>query len=77
MSKPDTSSSARILQAGVESGDVPGVVAAAATADGAIFEGGYGKRDLNTGEAMDGRASMAVASRNSGIRNGRLRCGIS
>lgn len=62
MSKPDTSSSARILQAGVESGDVPGVVAAAATADGAIFEGGYGKRDLNTGEAMDADTVVWIAS---------------
>jgi methyl acetate hydrolase len=34
------------LKRAADSGDVPGVVAAAATADGVIFEGGFGKRSL-------------------------------
>ena len=37
---PDTDRIAAVLRHAAEAGDVPGVVAAAATADGPIFQGG-------------------------------------
>jgi methyl acetate hydrolase len=48
----NTSRIASVLKQAADSGDVPGVVAAAATRDGPIFEGGYGARALPSGEPM-------------------------
>lgn len=42
----------RILQKAVDSGDVPGVVAVVVDADGVVYEGGAGERQLGGGEAM-------------------------
>src|SRR4051812_13113074 len=50
------------LRNATESGDVPGVVVAAATADGVIFEDGYGKRSLDTGEPMTADTVVWIAS---------------
>ena len=58
----DTSRIADGLRQAAESGDVPGVAAAAATADGVIFEGGYGKRDLTTGVPMTADTVVWIAS---------------
>jgi methyl acetate hydrolase len=58
----DTSKIADGLRRAADSGDVPGVVAAAATADGVIFEGGYGKRSLATGEPMTADTVVWIAS---------------
>ena len=45
-----------------ESGDIPGVAAAAATTDGLIFEEGFGTRDLATGEPMTADTVVWIAS---------------
>src|SRR5260370_12372100 len=58
----ETSGMAEGLRQGADSGDVPGVVAAAATADGVIFEGGFGKRDLTTGAPMTADTVVWIAS---------------
>ena len=58
----DTSRIADGLRQAAESGDVPGVAAAAATADGVIFRGGYGKRDLTTGAPMTADTVVWIAS---------------
>ena len=41
-----------ILEAAVSRGDVPGVVAAATTAEGTVYEGGFGERAVGSGAAM-------------------------
>ena len=41
-----------ILEAAVSRGDVPGVVAAATTAAGTVYEGGFGERAVGSGTAM-------------------------
>ena len=41
-----------ILEAAVSRGDVPGVVAAATTAEGTVYEGGFGERAVGGGVAM-------------------------
>ena len=58
----DTSAIADGLRRAAESGDVPGVVAAAANADGVIFEGGFGTRNLATGEPMTADTVVWIAS---------------
>jgi methyl acetate hydrolase len=58
----DTKRIADGLRRAAESGDVPGVVAAAATIDGVIFEGGFGKRDLSTGVPMTADTVVWIAS---------------
>ena len=58
----DTSRITDGLRQAAESGEVPGVVAAAATADGVIFEGGFGKRDLTTGVPMTADTVVWIAS---------------
>jgi len=50
------------LRQAPESGDVPGVVAAAATADGVIFESAFGKRNLATGVPMTADTVVWIAS---------------
>jgi methyl acetate hydrolase len=58
----DTNRIAEGLRQAAESGDVPGVVAAAATADGVIFEGGFGKRSLAAGAPMTADTVVWIAS---------------
>jgi len=58
----DTNSIAAPLRRVAESGDVPGVVAAAATKDGVIFQDGFGSRDLATGAPMAADTVVWIAS---------------
>jgi methyl acetate hydrolase len=58
----DTSRIADGLKQAAESGDVPGVIAAAATADGVVFEAAFGKRNLATGVAMTADTVVWIAS---------------
>ena len=50
------------LRRAVEAGDLPGVAAAAATADGVIFEGGFGTRGLGSDAAMTADTVVWIAS---------------
>jgi len=47
-----TDSAARLLEAAVSRSDVPGVVAGATTAEGTVYEGGFGEREAGGGAAM-------------------------
>ena len=58
----DTNRIAAPLRRAAESGDVPGVVAAAANADGVIFEQAFGTRDLATGAPMTTDTVVWIAS---------------
>jgi methyl acetate hydrolase len=58
----DTSGIADPLRLAAQSGDVPGVAAAAATADGVIFEEAFGTRDLATGAPMTADTVVWIAS---------------
>ena len=58
----DTNSIATPLRRVAELGDVPGVAAAAATADGVIFEGAFGTRNLATGAPMTTDTVVWIAS---------------
>jgi CubicO group peptidase (beta-lactamase class C family) len=51
-----------LLRGAVEKGEVPGVVALATTADGTIYEGGFGERALGSGAAMTPDTVVWVAS---------------
>jgi methyl acetate hydrolase len=59
---PNTDAIAAVLQRAAEAGDVPGVVVAAATADGLIYQGGFGVRDLTTGASMTADTVVWIAS---------------
>jgi methyl acetate hydrolase len=52
----------RVLREAVERGDVPGVVAVAATRDGPIYEGAFGRRGLPDGAAMTADTVFWIAS---------------
>ncbi|HBK05364.1 MAG TPA: 1,4-butanediol diacrylate esterase [Acetobacteraceae bacterium] len=58
----DTQKIAAVLRRATESGDIPGVAATAANADGVIFEGGFGTRDLKTGAPMTADTVVWIAS---------------
>jgi methyl acetate hydrolase len=58
----DISKIAAPLRQAADAGDVPGVVAAAATADGVMFEAAFGTRDLATGEPMTTDTVVWIAS---------------
>jgi CubicO group peptidase (beta-lactamase class C family) len=51
-----------VLKAAIERGDVPGVVAAAATRDGRIYEGAFGRRALPDGAGMTADTVFWIAS---------------
>ena len=51
-----------VLSAGVNAGDVPGVVAAATTREGAIYQGAFGKTVLGSGTAMAPDTVFWIAS---------------
>jgi len=57
-----TDSIAAPLRRAAEAGDIPGVVAAAATRDGVIFEDGFGSRDLSSGAPMTADTVVWIAS---------------
>jgi CubicO group peptidase (beta-lactamase class C family) len=52
----------RVLRDAVERGDVPGVVAMAATAEGQIYAGAFGRRGLSGGAAMTADTVFWIAS---------------
>jgi methyl acetate hydrolase len=52
----------KVLRTAAESGDVPGVVAMAATRDGKIYEGAFGERALSSGAAMTTDSVFWIAS---------------
>lgn len=51
-----------VLQAGVDSGDVPGVIAMATTPGGTIYEGAFGKRALDQNSEMSLDTVVWIAS---------------
>src|SRR6201996_3698124 len=51
-----------VLRQAADAGDVPGVVATAANADGVIFEDAFGSRNLRTGAAMTTDTVVWIAS---------------
>ena len=51
-----------VLRRAVEAGDVPGVVATAATDRGVFYEGAFGQRDIAGGSAMTCDAIFRIAS---------------
>ncbi len=51
-----------VLRRAVEAGDVPGVVALAATDRGVVYEGAFGRRDLAAGPAMTLDTIFRIAS---------------
>jgi methyl acetate hydrolase len=51
-----------VLRRAVESGEVPGVVAMAATADGPVYQGAFGKRALPAGPEMTADSVFWIAS---------------
>lgn len=53
---------ASALREPADSGAVPGIAAAAANADGVIFEGAFGMRDLATGAPMELDTVVWIAS---------------
>ena len=58
----NTDKIASVLRDAAESGGVPGVVAAAADANGVVFEGAFGTRDLATGAPMTTDTVVWIAS---------------
>jgi len=52
----------RVLRQAAERGDVPGVVATAATRDGPIYQGAFGRRALPDGAAMTSDTVFWIAS---------------
>src|SRR2546429_8256650 len=52
----------RVLRGAVDRGDVPGVVAMAATRDGPVYQGAFGRRALPDGPAMTADAVFWIAS---------------
>jgi CubicO group peptidase (beta-lactamase class C family) len=59
---PDTTSIADVLRDAVASGQVPGVTAAAANADGTLYEGAFGERGLGGGTPMTNATVFRIAS---------------
>ena len=51
-----------MIRDAVERGVMPGVVATAASADGIVYEGAFGRRDLTTGAAMTPDTVVWIAS---------------
>jgi CubicO group peptidase (beta-lactamase class C family) len=58
----NTQGVSELLKRATDAGDVPGVVVAAATADGPIFEGGFGVRDISSGTPMTADTVVWIAS---------------
>jgi methyl acetate hydrolase len=60
--KPGTEQIDNVLRKAVEQGKVPGVVAMVATADGVVYQGAFGKRDVRAGVAMTSDSIFRIAS---------------
>jgi methyl acetate hydrolase len=58
----NTEAIADLLRRATDAGDVPGVVAAAATAEGPIFAAGFGVRDTESGTTMTADTVVWIAS---------------
>src|SRR5690242_20433041 len=58
----NTQALADLLRQATEAGDVPGVVAAVATAEGPIFNAGFGVRDTASGMPMTEDTVVWIAS---------------
>lgn len=52
----------QVLRAAAEAGEIPGVVAAAATSSDVIYQGAFGKRDLSKDQPMTGDSVFWIAS---------------
>lgn len=52
----------KILRAGVDSGDIPGVIACATNREGMTYEGAFGKRVLGSGPEMEPNTVVWIAS---------------
>ena len=59
---PDTKTIDKVLEDAVASGQVPGVTAAAANADGVFLESAFGDRSLGGGPAMSNDTVFRIAS---------------
>jgi methyl acetate hydrolase len=59
---PDTKAIDEVLRTAVASGEVPGVTAAAANADGVLYEAAFGKRSLASNAAMTSDTVFRIAS---------------
>ena len=59
---PNTSTIDQVLANAVQAGDVPGVVATAADADGVIYQGAFGRRSLAGDAAMSMDTVFRIAS---------------
>src|SRR6266567_4010299 len=57
-----TSEIDRVIKAATECGDVPGVVAMAATRDATVYQGAFGRRALPDGAAMTPDTVFWIAS---------------
>ena len=51
-----------LLEAGVENGRIPGVIAIAATSDGTVYQGAFGKRDTSSNADMAVNTILQIAS---------------
>src|SRR5438876_12457739 len=51
-----------VLRAGIDRGDVPGVVAMAATREGPVYQGAFGRRALPDGPPMTADSVFWIAS---------------
>jgi methyl acetate hydrolase len=58
----DIQAIADLLKRATDTGDVPGVVVAAATAEGPVFEAGFGVRDVGSGAPMTADTVVWIAS---------------
>ncbi len=58
----DTKRIDQVLSRAVEAGDVPGVVAMAASDNGVVYEGAFGKRELGKDAAMTPDTVVWIAS---------------
>src|SRR5580658_4033134 len=67
---PDTNAIDEVLRTAVGSGEVPGVTAAAANADGVMYEAAFGKRSLAGNAAMTKAITGAAAMQM--VEQGRL-----
>lgn len=59
---PKTDAIADVLKNSVEAGDVPGVIAVAADANGVFFEGAFGQRSLGGPTPMSADTIVRIAS---------------
>ena len=59
---PETAQIDRVLRSAIERGAVPGVVAAAATRGGTVYQGAFGRRVLPDGAAMTADTVFWIAS---------------